>query len=86
MPKLKETNELVVSSMFLDDRDNSHKLYPLAICKQYGNVIWAQPIYLMQNRYPSAMLNEWDGSLKIDEDNNSILTAMVGAGRKNTNN
>jgi hypothetical protein len=32
------------------------------------------------------VLNSWDGSLTIDEENGTILSAMVGAGRKTTNN
>lgn len=49
-------------------------------------VVWSQPLLIMQNRYPSAMLNKWDGSLTIDENNNSILAAKVAAGRKNDDN
>jgi hypothetical protein len=40
----------------------------------------------MQNRYASAMLNEWDGSLCIDNENGTILASIVGAGRKTQNN
>jgi hypothetical protein len=40
----------------------------------------------MQNRYSSPMLNSWDGSLKIDEDNGTIMSTMIGAGRKTYNN
>jgi hypothetical protein len=32
------------------------------------------------------MLNEWDGSLTIDEENGIILATMLGAGKKNTDN
>jgi hypothetical protein len=32
------------------------------------------------------MLNAWDGSLQIDEENGTIMSSMVGAGRKTTNN
>jgi len=32
------------------------------------------------------LLNNWDGSLQIDETNNTIMTAMIGAGRKNPDN
>ena len=47
---------------------------------------WLQPLVICQNRYPSAMLNNWDGGLKIDEDNNRILTNIVGAGKKESDN
>jgi hypothetical protein len=32
------------------------------------------------------MFNNWDGSLVVDEENNKILAAIVGAGKKNTDN
>ena len=51
--------------------------------KTYG---WSQPILVMQSKYDFAMLNEWDGSLKIDENNGTILSTMLGAGRKNDDN
>jgi hypothetical protein len=44
---------------------------------------WYQPILILQSQYDFAMLNEWDGSLTIDEENGTILSAMIGAGRKN---
>jgi hypothetical protein len=32
------------------------------------------------------MLNEWNGEFKLDEENNTLMSAMIGAGRKNSNN
>lgn len=32
------------------------------------------------------MLNDWDGSLTINKENGTILSSMVGAGRKSANN
>ena len=88
MPKLKDDNSLVPAQMYLDqDETSATRLYPVVICRDASKVIlWAQPIYLMQNRYASGMLNDWDGSLKIDEENGTIMSTMVGAGRKTTNN
>jgi phosphoribosylamine-glycine ligase len=40
----------------------------------------------MQNNYESPMLNEWDGSFKIDESNSTIMSMMLGAGLKDENN
>ena len=51
-----------------------------------GDIVWSQPLLIMQNRYPSAMINEWDGSLKLDEENNAILAAKMIAGRKEDDN
>lgn len=47
---------------------------------------WSQPILIMQSKYDFAMLNQWDGKLTLDENNGTILTTMLGAGRKNSNN
>lgn len=47
---------------------------------------WSQPILIMQSKYDFAMLNEWDGTLKIDEENATILSTMLGAGKKNSDN
>lgn len=50
------------------------------------NGIWAQPILVMQGRYDFAMLNDWDETFKIDEKQGTILSTMLGAGRKNSDN
>lgn len=87
MPKLSSDNKLVPANMYLAEHPESEThLYPVVVCLRGQSVIWAQPIYLMQNRYESAMLNAWDGSLCIDEENGSIMASMVGAGRKTKNN
>lgn len=49
-------------------------------------LVWTQPVLIIQNRYGSAMLNNWDGDLTIDEKNGTILSAMMGAGVKNDDN
>ena len=40
----------------------------------------------MKNRYPIGMVNKWDGSLVIDEENNTIFSASMIAGSKNKDN
>ena len=61
----------------------------------YGNLLpvpgqkvlaWSQPILIEQNRYPSAMLNAWNGELEIDETNGTILSSMIAAGKKESDN
>lgn len=49
-------------------------------------ILCVQPVLIIQNKYGSAMLNKWDGSLTIDEKNGTILASMVGAGIKDKNN
>jgi hypothetical protein len=52
-----------------------------------GSAKWYQPILIMQNRYPSAMINKWDGSLDVGTtDKGTILAPRLAAGMKNTDN
>lgn len=51
-----------------------------------NTVLWSQPIVIMQNRFPSTLLNNWDGSLQINTKDGTILSNLVGAGKKNDNN
>ena len=55
-------------------------------CIVGNDVVWSQPILIIQSQYDFAMLNEWDGSLTINEENGTILSTMLGAGRKNDDN
>lgn len=86
MPKLNERNCLIPCHIFLEN-NGSTMVYPVVTCEdEDAVVIWAQPIYCMKNRYASSMVNKWDGSLVIDEENGTIMSTMVGAGRKNSEN
>lgn len=86
MPKLNERNCLIPCHIFLENNGGT-MVYPVVTCEdEDAVVIWAQPIYCMKNRYASAMINKWDGSLVIDEENGTIMSTMVGAGRKNSEN
>lgn len=62
-------------------------LQPFCVNALKGNdIVWTQPILIIQNRYASAMLNGWSGDLTIDENNGIILSSMIGAGIKNADN
>lgn len=62
-------------------------LKPYAVQAIYNNqVIWTQPILIIQNEYFSSTINKWDGALKIDDSGNYILSKMIGAGKKNNDN
>lgn len=62
--------------------------------RQYGSkaeideeTVWLQPIVTLQNRYPSAVTNKWDGtSLELNETNSTILAAAIAAGKKESDN
>ena len=47
-----------------------------------GRILWSQPLLILQNRYPSSMINDWDGQLEIDEAENAIMAAKIAAGTK----
>lgn len=50
-------------------------------------ILWSQPLLIMQNRYPSAMVNSWDGNLNIGgSDGQSIFAPRFVAGKKETDN
>ena len=74
-------------NLYVTDETENTKIYSVAVCKNSsGKVIYALPIYIGQNQHGSSLLNRWDESLQIDHENNTILTAMVGAGYKDEQN
>ena len=82
MPKL-ENNVLVPATMYFSNLN----CYPVVMCSDKdGNLLYAQNIVILQNQFASSVLNNWDGSVKIDEDKGTILSAMLGAGRKTESN
>ena len=80
--------------MYLSYTNSNSAVYPVVIAEKtetvngtsITTVYWAQPILITQNKHSFTVINEWDGSLKIDDENGTILSTMVGAGRKNNEN
>jgi hypothetical protein len=69
LPTLDANNMLCPCGLYVDlsgDEELSPWVsYVSAIDKdEYGDsyAVWVQPIVILQNRYPSPMLNAWDGS------------------------
>ena len=52
------------------------------ICKQNNNIVWIQPLVIIQNQYPSTTINKWDGK-EITMEGGVILTPAIAAGNKN---
>ena len=82
-------------NLYVTDQVDTTKIYSVAVCIEQieengqlidGSIIYALPIYIGQNQHGSSLLNRWDESLQIDSENNTILTAMVGAGYKDSEN
>lgn len=89
VPILNPDNTITASQIYISDEtqgQNGLPFYPVVTCTRGGVNIWHQPLVIYQNRYPNSMINNWDGNFKIDEDNGTILSQMVGAGIKNNDN
>ena len=85
-PTVSPSNILVpLETYILSDNDNLSKSF--CVKGQLGEeTLCIQPVLIMQNKYGSPMMNQWDGSLTINEKNGIILSSMVGAGKKDQNN
>jgi len=59
---------------------------PILTAKDTKNTLWEQFILINQNRYGIAAVNSWGGEMVVDEEKNTILSAMIGAGIKDTAN
>lgn len=80
------------------DKNNNYYLQPpqiycdvegIYICltaRKNSALLWVQPILISKNQYNNTALNEWDGSLIVDEDQNYIMSSSVTAGVKHANN
>lgn len=80
-PQIMSDNSLRPSVMFYQD------LEPTCIrAIKNDNIVWSQPILIIQNRFFSTVIDGWNGDLVLDEKSGTILSAMVGAGRKNSDN
>ena len=82
MPVLNSENRLTPAPLYVEGLD----YIPVVICTVGGNIAWVQPIIIAQNRYASSTLNDWNGSLTIDEKNGTILATAIGAGKKEADN
>lgn len=92
-----ESTDKFIGQIKYNDKEKEYRLSPMNFYvdgvsvygvqgKQESNVVWSQPILVVQNKYPSAMVNKWDGQLNIDSDNNFIGVAQIAAGKKENNN
>lgn len=54
-------------------------------CILNGNIVWSQPILIIQNRWEYDLLNEWNGKLTSDG-KNYVLAPLLGAGKKEGDN
>ena len=78
------TNILSTRDMYFTEL--STKQMVIQALDSSNTVLYQQSVLYDQNRFGSALFNEWDGSLVIDETDNKILSALIGAGKKESDN
>lgn len=86
VPALQNVNDKFVftpSIYFAEGAQNKICVYCYDANEEY---YWSQPILIYKHRYDFDILNAWNGGLKIDEENGTIMANMLGAGRKNPDN
>lgn len=91
-------NEKYCPGIRKSDTDGYYRLVPTQIyvqntnekvclyCTHNGSTVWSQPLLIIQNKYPSKLINEWNGELEIDNNNNAIKAARIVAGCKESDN
>lgn len=75
-----DKNYLIPANMYYSDNKQ-----PYIITYEKDETKFTCPLLVLQSRYDIPIINEWDGSLKVDGDTNSILAASVIAGTKTNN-
>jgi hypothetical protein len=85
-PTLDSDHKLIPPSMFLQDNGKEVSVIGFSFGSSGIQLEWIQPLYIYQNVFSSSLLNSWDGSLTFDEENGTILSTMMGAGKKDSQN
>ena len=80
-PKI-ENKKLVPTGMYFH---NNSVDYP-SLYIDIGDGVWRNPLLIIVDPYGNQFLNGWNGELTIDEDNNTIMSAVMGAGKKEVDN
>lgn len=75
-------NKLKISPFY----DKNFDAYPVLSAQKEGKVVYSQPLIIEQFKYESEILNEWDGSLSIDEEDNRIMANAAVFGTKSSDN
>lgn len=77
---------LMAKDMFFSELEEKRRIVIQAYDEKSKTIYYQQSLLYTQNRFGNQMLNDWDGKLKINEKDNYILSALVGAGKKEINN
>ena len=73
------------SNLFAADSTLSIRVWHINAYSENDELLWTQPVLGLQNKYGSDLLNNWDGSLQINENDNRVLAASIVAGTKSDN-
>ena len=87
MPKLSNMNKISPCTIFVSEENKDYlNAFPVVQCynKTSGKLIYSQPIIMKQDKYPNSIINDWNGKFTIDEENGTILSTMVAAGYKSS--
>lgn len=85
-PTLDSDHKLIPPTMYLQDNGRQISVVGFSYGSSGLQFEWIQPLYIYQNVFSSSLLNSWDGSLTFDEENGTILSTMIGAGKKDSEN
>ena len=78
-PQVNQAGMLSVPAQYYS---NNGKMIALEALNNTNNVLFSLPLYIGMQLYKNSRMNSWDGKLTIDEDEGTILSTMVGAGKK----
>ena len=73
------------SNLFASDGMSSIRVWHINAYSENDELLWTQPVLGLQNKYGSDLLNNWDGSLQINANDNQVLAASIIAGTKSDN-
>lgn len=85
-PTLDSDGKLIPTAMYLQDNGKQISVVGYSMGDNGIQFEWIQPLYIYQNVFSSSLLNSWDGSLTFDKENGTILSTMIGAGKKDSQN
>lgn len=83
-PTLKEVNRnnntyfaLLANPVYV--KDYNYQVYIVA--KNGSTIYWIQPILIMQSEHELALINNWNGTMELNEESGTIMSTMVAAGK-----
>jgi hypothetical protein len=79
-----EDHKIIAPSIYMNDSANNETI--TVICKYNNQIIFMMPLFIYLKVYNSTAINQWNGNLTLDHDNGIILSKMMGAGYKGSDN